>query len=398
MNISGASNNASKFSPTPCTSIAPCPIAAGKKITFVEITSIQFISDHKLMLDNESDYKATGKTYPPVQWTPSNRYPISHSTDQSIVADVTFNIGPVGADTETVNIVCIVDGNEWFRKDGVTLSPGTVKLRFTAPKFTAPFLLFQTLSFQWKLEKYAASITPGLTQHEIAFTAGTPVAFSGDAYAGDAITYKRISKALLLLQGQKTTNADALVKYLMTMLGTYTLSPSPSVPGQYLHPTYFNGEGGAWPMMDYLSEMGECQAIVRFVGDVIKQVGLAGTIEMVYVFANPSAPRVAVENTTGNKYYGYALVDQPVILDTVYPPDGSVGFNNFEACLKFTDKGTPKYYGGGTSGHAASSKQEILRAFAAFVEITSGSYKNPSNGKMINGIKIVKILATNNDW
>src|SRR5205807_2197114 len=122
----------------------------------------------------------------------------------------------------------------------------------------------------------------------------------------------------------------------------------------------FNSAGGAWPMADHMSATGECQAIVRFVRNVIKQVGCPGKTDAVVVWADPDkhegrevleAPLGAgglngrKKSVNGQTWYA-ALSDTPVTEGYRFH-EGRVGLNNFEACLRFTHKKKTKYYGGG---------------------------------------------------
>lgn len=374
-----------------------------QKITSIDINYVKFLSDHGLMKDNTTDYLDTGALYPKIQWKPGARFPISHSTTGSIEVEIEMEVKPAGATPESGNLVCEVDGHEWFRQNGINFSPGTQKVKLKSGPFPNKYIQWKDHAFNWKTEGVSVSTTPSTTNHEIAFTLGKP-----EGYEDSGITQKRMSKSATLLGSYGETDSHKIVKKLMTTLGKYVLRTNPAVPSEYHHPDYYNSKGGAWPLMDYLAYYAECQAIVRFVGDVIKQVGAPGTIEMIYVFAKPPNPKVAQEDTTGVTLTGtnYSLVDSPVTVGQVYPPshtilpDGStsVGFNNYEACLKFTDGGVMKYYGGGTGGAAFDNKQQVIKAFTALVEVEFGWYPNSADPHKVEGFKVKSILAKNSDW
>src|SRR4029077_3411733 len=92
----------------------------------------------------------------------------------------------------------------------------------------------------------------------------------------------------------------------------YSLAPSKEVPDKYRHPSYLdNGEGGAWAMAQFRIQ-GECQAIVRFVWGVIRQLGLPGDAQAILVYAHPSDPQKAL----------FHLMDQGVGLGDVEEKQG----------------------------------------------------------------------------
>jgi hypothetical protein len=397
-----SANESARQKPDAACDGSATPCAKDVKITSIMINSIQFLSDHRSMKNNESDYKDTGVLYPLLHWQAGKQIPLSHNSTGTIEIDVEIEVKPSGAIPETGNLVCVVEGNEWFRKNGINFSSGVKKIRLKSGTFTTKFIALKALSFNWKAEKVSVPVSPSSTNHTVAFTLDKP-----HGYEDSGITKKRLYESVKLLQPLALTDSHRIVQKLMKRLEFYVLSTNPAVPSKYRHPTYYNTEGGAWPMMDYLSYYGECQAIVRFVGDVIKQVGAPGSIEQVYVYAAPASPKIAKEDAAGGlgNYPGYALVDKPVERDRTYPPShtleggvSSVGFNNYEACLKFTDRGLLKYYGGGTGGAAFDTKQEVLKVFSALVKFEGAWYPNAADPRRVMGYKVTKILATQIDW
>ena len=91
----------------------------------------------------------------------------------------------------------------------------------------------------------------------------------------DGITYKRMKKAVELVNKAESNDPHEIVDNLMDLFPEYALKESPAVPAEYFHPKYKTRTnsrtkgrttfGGAWVMADYISQTGECQAIVRFV-------------------------------------------------------------------------------------------------------------------------------------
>jgi len=204
-----------------------------------------------------------------------------------------------------------------------------------------------------------------------------------------------MNAAVRLVERVRSNDPHTIVKSLMSRFRGYTLERNDQVPREYSHPTYFNDVGGAWPIAENIGATGECQAIVRFVRNVIHQVGCPGKAEAVVVFANPYNGN-PIERAFGDKgmsgsgfipYNGKQvtpwLVDQVVEEGRWYPPShtrlpgggGSPGINNYEACLKFTH-GHTKYYAGGVQHGIFNSMEEVIQVFNALV----WAYVDPASG------------------
>ena len=66
---------------------------------------------------------------------------------------------------------------------------------------------------------------------------------------------------------------------LMRMFKDYELNADVTL-AEFNHPVYMNsGVGGSWGIADYIKESGECQAIVRFVTNIINELGVPGKAE-----------------------------------------------------------------------------------------------------------------------
>lgn len=386
-----------------------------KKIQYIMLKSISFLSDHNVIKNNETDYRNSGNPYPRKHWTPDKNWPVSHTSNKPVEMELEYEVGPSGAVSETGTLICRDDrGDVWFTQENVKFSPGKAKLKLKSNGWDK-FIEEGQYQLNWSIENMEVGTSPSATHHNVAFTVDTPQGYSGDTEPG--VTARRVFMSARLVGPMNTVDSHSVVQNLMTILGSYVLMASPDVPAKFGHPTYFktvagrltpNNEGGAWPMMDYLEKYGECQAIVRFTGNVIKQLGLPGDMEMVFVFARPENPLVAAEDKAGGLglYQGYALVDEKVKLNEVYPPShsempgggSSPGFNNYEACLKFTDNSKTKYYGGGTQGAAHDTAKEVLLSFHALVKVEPAWYPNDKDPKKVPGLKVVDILAKQKDW
>jgi hypothetical protein len=243
---------------------------------------------------------------------------------------------------------------------------------------------------------------------------------SDPGVAAHAVTLKRMAKSVGLVEPMASTNPQTIVHELMKKLPYYVLRADPAVPSAFNHPSYFNSVGGAWGTADYISSYAECQAIVRFVRKIIKQIGAPGDGKMVFIYADPAAPMVAKEDdeSAANPalwhHPGFSLVDSKVTsadVGRVYPPshtkmpDGSVsmGFNAYEACLKFIAKdgdegktGPMKtyYYPGGTGGSRTDSIDNVLKkSFFALVQTTGAWYPNDKDPAKVWSHKLTRIVA-----
>ena len=210
------------------------------------------------------------------------------------------------------------------------------------------------------------------------------------------MTLKRMDRAVAWVATLRTLDPQRIVRALMGKFPYYALHPSPRVPRRYHHPTYFNDEGGAWPMSDYVAESGECQAIVRLVRGILRQLGVQGEARTVLVWGDPDVdggrkalsaywdedPGAGLDRTkrVGDRRWLAALVDGPVEVGKEYPashtPDEngvpSPGLNRFEACLEMTADGETLYYGGGDGIHR--SKDDVLNAFWGLVWVSEAPH------------------------
>jgi hypothetical protein len=206
-----------------------------------------------------------------------------------------------------------------------------------------------------------------------------------------------------------------IVWQLMSKFPFYQLHDDATLAA-FKHSGYFNRPtGGAWPMADYIAESGQCQAIVRFVRDVLKELGIPGTTQVVYIYAERSSPYTAKESDVpvGYAWHGppgnersESLVDTRVTAADIgrrYPeshtplPGGrvSMGFNQYEACMKYTFGGQSLYFPGGTNGAIWETADQVLKhSFPNFVEIGSAWYPNDNDPARTLGFKLTNILAT----
>jgi hypothetical protein len=428
-----------------------------KPLLTVSIVSLTFTCDHGLLTDRYSASTAPGdeldrwqpggKRYADmdaVEWSFLHNDPISQTRKTELTVIAEFEAGPPDAAPAAGTI----EGTStfWNFKGSANFYPtnerrtNTIKAPMTATPALRDRVCKQVDTVTWKVTACGREYVSTSGPHTVYVTYGAPRAEDDQPYIDAAtnkpvytaeplgITLKRMDTAVALVERVDTIapphieawgidSADptrtaqssialdrphAIVHGLMKKLPGYVLDPVKRLH-HFMHPGYMSPYGGAWPMADYLRESGECQAIVRFVRDIILQVGLPGAIETKYVFADPASPYTAKESDDGNAYTNCALVDQPVTaadIGSVYPPSHtrlgggktSMGFNNFEACMKFTSGGISLYYGGGAGVY--TDKDAVLRAFCALVEVEPAWYKKDFLGlDLVLGHRVTKILA-----
>jgi hypothetical protein len=207
-------------------------------------------------------------------------------------------------------------------------------------------------------------------------------------------------RSVALVAEAASDHPHDIAKFLQNKFSGYTLTPNPHVLPEFHHPRYFaklkNGEvesgAGAWVAADFLAETAECQAIIRFVRAVMMQVGCPGSMSVIVVWSDPNdGAKVkegdwdtgagglsGVTKTVHGKTWFASLVDEdPVKVGQLFDI-GTIGLNNFEACLKLVADGTTMYYGGGAGDYP--TKEDVVTAFQAlcwisFVNLASGDRK-----------------------
>jgi hypothetical protein len=283
----------------------------------------------------------------------------------------------------------LVAGEVWFEAPVRIAGGSRITARALARRKLEGKVRSATLAIDWRAELAGQIYDAGRTgPHAIHQTFGAPNESSAEQE--DGATLLRMRHAIELVARARGQRPHEVVASLMALFPGYTLMPDPAVPKELDHPAYFNDRGGAWPMADHIAARAECQAIVRFVRAILRQTGCPGETSAVVVWSDPEIDGGATalereigmggglatrnkRGPSGGTWYA-ALVDRPLSdgdVGKVFPPsharlpDGrrSLGFNNFEACLRFRDGGVCKYYGGGAGVYG--SPQEVLRCFHA---------------------------------
>jgi len=367
-------------------------VTAQNAITSVVIQSLAFKSDHGVLKNNDIDWADTGVVYAKPEWVAGQQSaPISHSKDVPMQVEIVLQVKPPNA----APAPCTVEGTARFGgvkfSQTATLMGGNVTVAITGNKMTlSPPDSVAKLSgdVAWKVtitktnKIFDAGASVG---HTVFATFGTPVD-AGDTEGG--ITHKRMAKAIELIAAASSNDPHTIVMKLMRVIPNYTLLKDSTI--KYNHPFYrLSSEGGAWPMIENPSAGGHCQAIVRFVGAVLKQVACPGTIEARSVWAEPQGTygykvkdesygsgQLDMRRTVNGKICDALLADKSVakgeLCDIVNRSASNyVGFNQYEACIRFQYGSDTRYYGGGISKSFSNAEDIVLFSFPALCWVSS---------------------------
>jgi hypothetical protein len=438
--------------------VLTCP---AKHILAVKLVSVTFTTDHGLLtdkftpsadMDKEIDrWMPGGKKYQDIdakEWKPDHSFPISQTKSTRLDLIAEFECEP--ADAGSVTGFVTATSSQWTFTGKATFQgtnaakSNTVKITMKGDDLPEEIQkVRQTLS--WEIEVCGQTHTAKSGPHVVYVTYDTPRAINDRQSLNDngdfvfeaqplGITLKRMDRSVEMVEPGDTTDPvqrtvfafdpanpkklagskvdlnrpHVIVSHLMKQFKDYELNAKKELE-KFNHPTYMNmGVGGTWPIADFIKPSAECQAIVRFVRNVINQLGVPGTAETFYVYAKPEAPNDAQESDQKQGYKKHALVDRALADSDVgkrFPPshtrlDGggtSMGFNQYEACLRFSfaDPGAKSplilYYGGGAGVY--KDHHAVLRAFTAMVEIEPAFWPSDTDPKKVQGFKITKILA-----
>lgn len=363
------------------------------KFFFLNTVSVEFKSDHAKILDNRNNYRKEGTRYPKPEWTiekQNERVPITHSKEKTLELDAEF---VAKADAQKsgklsgkhVLFELTSNGSTSFEPEK------KVKVRFKSAKPLPNIIKKEQVNIAWDvvIEGEHSIVNPS-GQHTIFITWNDPI---DKGFPEDGVTYRRMNKAVDWVGSAWSSGKRKPVEIVDTLFEKYKgyvlgLRFLPQSQQQYLaknpdlfiamenagFPTYTKSNvGGAWPLSHskYQPFGGECQAIARLIRGIIHQLGMPGDAEVKYVNASAHEPYKAIIRSTGTVCIGpkpghaYALVDSPVQEGKTYVDDGKIGWNNYEAYLKYThDK---EYWYGGGIGRLPEG-HDPLKVFYGLVE------------------------------
>ena len=357
-------------------------------VTGVTLKSASVTTDHNLIRNNDKDWEFHGTLYPDPDWKDgdTSANPVSHTEKIAVGIEATFEVTPADATEATCSITAEASAGDLTFSSYGTLKGGKVKFAVVC----SPLSLVSgtvgklTTDLSWKVKDIGRDkeFEPGSSLgHTLYMTFGKPASpYTNE----DGSTLKRMKKAVDVIAGTAETDPHKIAEKLQKLFNHYTLTPDGAIPKEYKHPGYLNDKGGAWWLADYLKYAGECQAMVRYMLALMKQVGCPGTIEPVVVWAEEddkgnvtvkegvlgvaAALVGAKTRSMGGLECKPTLVDKNPVVGHTYTGDPSsgnyIGINNFEACARVDHGGAKKYYPGGLQG-PRNSPQEVIKCFYA---------------------------------
>jgi hypothetical protein len=401
---------------TPKPPPAPVPTKAATAprevpLSELKILEIAFQTDHKKLKNYSKDWMNLGAVFPKPEWRPGVSSPISHSINKQVCLKIKFLAGPPEGRTQFGALRGKGPDHLTFDSGRRSIHAGehvfTLKCEIGVPGQ----ILKREEQIAWRLELEQDGTLQGGTTgpHVIYCTFSDPEDDRSGREQEDGVTLKRMEKAVDWGGEVDSLDPHKLVDVLMGTFRSYTLQASKDVPPHYKHPSYRNLLGGAWPLAEY-RKPAECQAIVRLVMGVIRQLGLPGVATAVVVYTDPDAPeQPKVEllakgaglrkfyKVVDGSYWFVALTDGRVKEGEDYPfpdcPDRKgrplVGFNTYEACLKFTDEGLTRFYAGGVEKPKKNADAVLKECFYDLVWFRT--VINPVFGR---SYRVEKVLAS----
>lgn len=315
------------------------------------LRSMDFLSDHGMMRNNTDDWTNSGKPYPQPDWAVTKKGgthggAISHTMGLSPEIELGLDVTPASA--APASAVLSGKGSSPFLDfsfNGTLAGGPGQRLRMTSPnKLPDTVSALHDQSIDW-------SIKWGSWQHDIGTTGPFDIYTTIARPARPAqVTTKRMALAVKLVGSSATLKPHDVVTKIAKTWTRFNLD------------VRYQNE---WDLADDMKTGAQCIDLVRFVQSVIGMVGLPGVSQALVIWAQPTAPMVAIETPYGEPGgMGSGLIPanpghpdwQAALLDFDFRP------NNFEAVLKFTADGTTKYYPGGVKA-TFDNKNEVLGVF-----------------------------------
>jgi hypothetical protein len=309
------------------------------------ITSVDFTSDHNLLLNNNTDWTDSGARYPSTEWIrgSTTNSPISQTKNTSLVlkvkvtvcpAGVTFNLNGSGGDAYTTFVATNIAS---------TGADQEVTLTANAPLPNQIATLAKSISWTVTVNGLScASDTATSGPHKIYVTYGTP--------AGSAVTERRMAWTVTKCDGEITRHG--CVTKIHDGVGNYNLNRA--IPPD---PLWLIAGG----------DPAQCYELAGFYGLATHLIGITGG-DVVYIY--PKLNKTVKETLAQGDDETRVISSPPHLATTTHNDvnlievmgfaDMQGGVNHFEACFKFTAPAGTKYYAGGAGIYNTS--QEVMNA------------------------------------
>lgn len=325
-----------------------CQCADTWTVTECQLESVQFTSDHALLLDNNEDWTDRGKRYGKPEWVNgrSDSYPISHTKNIKLTMKVNVIVKPKNMDFDLVG-----DGS----KDYVKFKRSTVS---TGIKQVIPVIAnadlpdevnILTESIKWGIKAKDADFNIGTSgDHIIYVTFGTP--------QGSLVTEKRIADVCAdafgaLIPNDRKSCADSVFDSEKCV--------------------EFNLEGEIWGpeniwLLHLDDQISQCPGVALFLNKHFQMLGLGtggiikycrATAEGSYVAVLTKEPVTRIISASNHPVP--TTHDDECNYEALAHIDGDGAYNSFEATVIFSGY----YYALPFSRETTTAKELVKKVF-----------------------------------
>ena len=373
----------------------------------IKILSVEFVSDHGVLLDHDKDWEDGGLRFAKPEWPKKagdpDGHPVSHTMEKPIELDVKVDFsGPRSKRSlsGTLTGINAKDGTKVFeRRWRFRRGEQTIQVKSVTPLSKK----VQQLDVDWMWLIHGKGITalsflgvkgvqswPAQTRFEVLVTRAEP----STVPAFPDITHRRMKHAVAKVSSAPSVDPHAIVKHLMSTFTEFNLGVNPKN-------AWLLGEPGA---------VGDCRTIVRYVINILLMVGVPGDAKCVLVFeklrdgfpsrsflGDPTMRQLEREPTAGDFFVTaeeptedqkLGGLDKPAL---IHPNgkwklilfDSHGGQNVFEACLKFTLTGDTVFHAGGVRDF--KTKEEVITVFKSlsWAVLDKGDPSTEEDDKMV---------------
>jgi hypothetical protein len=359
------------------------------RTTDVTLRSLEFLTDHGVLKENDADWTDSGTLIPAPEWTSQKSSPVSLHAPNTLRLKALLQIRSRAK--KPIDGTFVGTGNKpWSSLQAPTaLQPKSVEVEVAAVGEIPDVVgTLNIPAISWKVVVSDKDYVVGRSgPHTLYVTYGQPIV---EGRPEDGVTTRRMRTALEWYQKANARGGTLFVLINRMFKRFKWLNAHPQKKDRLMKagfPTYFE-QGGAWPLAEWERYSGECQAIVRLIRGIKNQLGIPGTAELMYVSADAADHLTPVIRNDGGEPTGphpdrffYALVDRKVVINGLYTTD-DVGFNAFEAYMKFSltvgGDSWVAWYGGGIGlvdvvdandpAAVAELERGLIRVFYALAE------------------------------
>lgn len=342
-------NTVSGVSPVP-------PITPVPPQQKVSIESVIFSQDRKELVNNETDWSATGPKYADWAGAPfhilfgsgsaigAQSIPITLTAGQQIAAVAKVHVrGGVPGSVYTVKATPQRSVPGWTLAGEGTQQQG-VETDFVPVSGRSPLsdkIAFQEFLLLWQIETSEGTTPGSLSSQKVFVTSGAAhnTSESNGVDTPNIPTFRRLKQAMHFAAGVSATQADRIVYQVFRQFPNYGVCDVPTVPNNFDFKCPMLSS--VWEMSDFVQSGNfQCITISRYVNAVLNVLGVPKAVEHivakpVVVWADPANKEKGLVND-----YPHPGINIPSIVHPLHPDwalgllDGHCGINNYEACIK----------------------------------------------------------------